>query len=83
MEGHTERPHHASRQSISFTVSREYHYTSPLPQWLLHHSLHLMSHSGSFCQIHGDEFPAGGGAGEGRGRYVHDKIRIIVSVCTA
>ena len=39
-----------------------------------------MSHSEPFCQTHGDEFPAGGGAGRerGRGRYVHDRIHTIV-----
>ena len=38
-----------------------------------------MSHSGPFCQTHGDEFPAEGEAGreKGRGRYVHDRIHTI------
>ena len=38
-----------------------------------------MSHSGPFCQTHGDEFPAWGGAGseKGRGRYVHEGIHTI------
>ena len=52
---------------MSFNASHEYHYTSPLQQWLPHPPLHLMSRSGPFCQTHGDGFPAGGGAGEGGG----------------